>query len=208
MAVDACEDIRDLLVDFADGELAPEAANRVARHAEVCPPCAARVEALRRSLFLAGRVWDADRATQSDALPDVRPGRSKGPSLMRAALAVAAMIALAVAAWTQLRAPATDPTAPVESHHGGIAANRADDRPDASASDADEIQTAIEEVEAAIWKAGAAARMVASAEMLADAPGGKRFAAERLRVVINEYADTPSATIARSRLALLGDTNQ
>jgi anti-sigma factor RsiW len=52
-----CETIRDLLVDYADGELAAADGQRVAAHLESCPDCRAEMRLLQRSLEVARAVW-------------------------------------------------------------------------------------------------------------------------------------------------------
>jgi hypothetical protein len=48
-----CEEIRELLIDLADGQEVPEAAEHLAR----CEECRKILSALKRSLSLAGEVW-------------------------------------------------------------------------------------------------------------------------------------------------------
>jgi anti-sigma factor RsiW len=52
-----CETIRDLLVDYADGELAAADGQRVAAHLESCADCRAEMRLLERSLEVARAVW-------------------------------------------------------------------------------------------------------------------------------------------------------
>jgi anti-sigma factor RsiW len=53
----SCEEIRDLLVDYVDGELPPHDSQAVHDHLAECPACRQRVEALERSLQLAKAIW-------------------------------------------------------------------------------------------------------------------------------------------------------
>lgn len=57
MNASECDEIRDDLVAFADGELAHPAAERVRRHTSRCAGCAALVDSLRRSLAVAKFIW-------------------------------------------------------------------------------------------------------------------------------------------------------
>ena len=52
------EDIREMLVDYADGQLSPDESNEVAEHLRKCEHCQKMLEALRRSLELAEVVWE------------------------------------------------------------------------------------------------------------------------------------------------------
>jgi anti-sigma factor RsiW len=207
MSVDGCEDIRGLLVDFVDGELGEGEPRRVSLHVDACDRCARRVDALGRSLAFAERVWEADLSTRSPStgtpvrgrsivwhrlLAGERAGRKPVPQTFewraRRRIVAAAMVGLAVLSWAQFRSVDSPEATPVVT----VVAK----------------PVSIEDVEAIIWKAGAAARMLASADMLAEAPGGQHLAAARLRVVLSEYADTPSAPLARGRLTLLEGTSQ
>jgi len=49
----SCEDIREMLVDYADGRLLPSEANKVAEHLRKCEHCQKMLEALQKSLELA-----------------------------------------------------------------------------------------------------------------------------------------------------------
>jgi anti-sigma factor RsiW len=63
---DSCEEMEELLVDFADGALAGGEAERVGAHLERCPHCRAMVEALAQSLRCAEVIWqDNLRETQA-----------------------------------------------------------------------------------------------------------------------------------------------
>ena len=53
----SCEQLRDMLVDYADGELSTQDAQAVAEHLADCPACRETVEALERSLGLARVIW-------------------------------------------------------------------------------------------------------------------------------------------------------
>lgn len=57
MTNEPCGPLADLLVDYADGELSSAEAEAVAEHLAHCPACRARLERLERSLDLARVVW-------------------------------------------------------------------------------------------------------------------------------------------------------
>jgi len=53
----SCEEIQDMLVDYADGELSTQEAQAVTKHLAECPACREIVKGLERSLHLAKVVW-------------------------------------------------------------------------------------------------------------------------------------------------------
>lgn len=54
----SCEEIRDLLVDFADDELDDVQAESVSLHVSACEECRSELQRLRRSLALARSAWE------------------------------------------------------------------------------------------------------------------------------------------------------
>ncbi len=70
----SCEYIERMLVDYADGELSAGESRQVAEHLAGCERCRAMLEALGRSLELAGVIWrDGLAETEGISL-----GRRKG----------------------------------------------------------------------------------------------------------------------------------
>ena len=59
-----CQPIRDLLVDYADGELSPADIERIAGHLADCAECRAELRLLERSLELA-ETFGASRQFRS-----------------------------------------------------------------------------------------------------------------------------------------------
>ena len=60
-----CTEIAELLVDFADGELAEVECDEVKAHLAECAGCREELELLKRSLCLAKSVWREDAAVIS-----------------------------------------------------------------------------------------------------------------------------------------------
>jgi hypothetical protein len=60
-----CQEINELLVDYADGELSGDIAAEVAEHLAQCPACQAKVKALTRSLAAAQAIWQDTEKTVS-----------------------------------------------------------------------------------------------------------------------------------------------
>ena len=60
-----CEDIKQMLVDYADGELPPVDSNKVAEHLAKCANCRKLHSGLQKSLEFAGIIW-ADGLTETE----------------------------------------------------------------------------------------------------------------------------------------------
>ncbi len=57
MTKKSCEEIRGMLVDYADGELSEQDSQAVAEHLAECPACREVIRCLERSLHLAKAIW-------------------------------------------------------------------------------------------------------------------------------------------------------
>jgi predicted anti-sigma-YlaC factor YlaD len=73
----ACEEIRDKLVDYADGELSEQDSQAVGEHLAECPRCRDLVCSLERSLNLAKTIW-LDNLQGSGSASGVRRHLSVG----------------------------------------------------------------------------------------------------------------------------------
>ena len=89
----SCEDIREMLVDYADGALSEPEARVVAGHLADCSTCRTTVEALTRSLDLTQAIWDDNLQGSYSAPAGVRH-RSVAPWARRLALAAGILIAV------------------------------------------------------------------------------------------------------------------
>ncbi len=166
----SCEDIRDMLVDYADGQLLPSEANRVAEHLAKCEHCQRILEALQSSLELAEVIWE-------DGLGDAKEIRAPIPRKARKLrwpeyAAVAAGILFVVTTsffWRTLVRPARK-----------------------------EISFA--EIEQKITESGSAARLLAAAELLAEYTDDEAFVKQQYRHIIEVYPNTTAADKARSRI--------
>jgi anti-sigma factor RsiW len=104
----SCKEIEQMLVDYADGQLSPGESGKVAEHLAKCGNCRSMLEALQRSLTLAGVIWD-------DALAEVEPVRtalSHKPRRIRwpkyAAIAASILLVVGSFLWRALTKP-TEP---------------------------------------------------------------------------------------------------
>jgi anti-sigma factor RsiW len=164
----SCEDIRDMLVDYADGALSEHEAQTVADHLADCPICRTTAEALTRSLDLAQAIW-------RDNLESATPLASAGGTARRAFprgryLAVAAAL-LITAGGTLLVSTfrSAPPPAPTP-----------------------------QEVEQYATRAGAAAQLLAATQLLAKCEGTESLVQEQYRYILTDYADTPAAAALRN----------
>jgi len=172
-----CDKIpEEKLVAFADGDLSASESQEVSKHIDHCESCRAMVEALQQSIELAKVSWAAEQAKW----PKWR--KADGPKLNRwpvaRVLAVAASILLLLGVglvWRLLSEP------------GKSALNG----------------KAIARLERTVIRVGAAAQMLAVADMLANQPGGRDYARERYKEIVTGYSDTEYAAQAKLRLKML-----
>ena len=182
MPVDGCRPFRDLLVDFVDGELDGGELRRVSSHVETCDHCASRVSALRRSLVIAERLWEADHAAQPTSTEVARRGRSRGRVWLGRGIVAAALVAAVIPiVWLSWPRP-VEVGPPLTS-----------------------ARLTYADIEFQIWEAGLAARIVATGDALARIPGGAKQAAMSYRQVLADHSDTSAALEALRKLQQMGE---
>ena len=203
MSSQSCDTVRGLLVDYSDGELSAAEAGRVAAHLAKCPLCRSDLRMLERSLELARSVWRESAARAPSRLPGgLRTDRDRSPK--QAAVAVVACVAavlLAAGAWlfwharpggeldpTELAATIERPT----SRPASLATETEESAPAPPSEDAD--------VETLIARVGRAARLAASAELLAAQPGLEQYGAQADRYLAAAYRGTPAGDGAATRV--------
>jgi anti-sigma factor RsiW len=169
-----CDQYKARLVDYADGELPPEESAAVGEHLAACPHCRDLLAALRRSIQLAGAIWQAGEADLAGVSVPVR-SRPLWPRLRRPLLAAACIFLLVGVSliWraSQRASPAPGQNAP-----------------------------AIAEFERTVARAGAAMELLSAADYLAEQPGGQEIAQERFRYILTQYPETEAAAKCRSRI--------
>jgi|GEM_PF-727565 len=187
----SCDDIRELLVDYADGELSKDVAREVAEHLAQCPACQAKVKGLARSLEVTRAIWQAAEGTVSAGLHGKRgqtPGKWDRHSAHRVAsepvpftqekgsdpffryAAVAAVVAVVGVG------------AMIWSLHGRQPA------------------PTLAQMESQIAQAAEAARILVAADILAAQEGGEKAAREQYLLIIESYKNTPSAKEGLARI--------
>ena len=194
-----CAETEPLLVDLADERLDADQVDRIDEHLASCQACAALLSDLRRS----GTLLEQIREDQESELASVtkKPVRvANAPHPLRplrrarklvAALAVAAAMALIV---TVTWDGGTNQPEPLQLAQTTSAP--AQQEFDAK-TQAAEIQRLRQHVQAE----GAAARLLAAADMLNAVNGGRDYAVESYRNITENYANTRAGKTARERLA-------
>lgn len=184
------------LVDFADGvhsENEADAASTAA-HIARCFECATRIQKLSDSLTIAQSVWNENTATASSVETDtpLAPDHSQAHKSRfgRALLPVATLAAAAALAFCFLPrgeyASTTSQTSAIE--QADIATVTPTSEPD------------IEAIEAHIERCGLAAQLLASADLLAQQPGGEAYALERYILIKDRFAGSPESKSAAAKL--------
>jgi anti-sigma factor RsiW len=87
-----CNEIRELLVDYADGELPSDIAAEVAKHLAQCPACQAKAKALARSLAAAQAIWQDAEETVSGTVSFPSTKKGSGPFYRYAAAAAGILV--------------------------------------------------------------------------------------------------------------------
>lgn len=163
MTEKSCEDIREMLVDYADGELSPGQSCEVTKHLETCENCRKLLEALQKSLDLATIVWeDGLKETEALKIP-ARPKTRKIHWLRYAAVAAGILFAVST-----------------------LLIRRGNNIPK-------ESKLSFDEIEKNITDSANAARLLAATELLADYPDAKEIVEQQYRYIAKTYPQTPAA---------------
>ncbi len=166
----SCEDIREMLVDYADGRLLPSESNKVAEHLAKCEHCQRILDGLQRSLKLAEVVWEDGLAETKEIRAPIH-GKVRKIRWPRYA-AVAAGILLVVTTsivWRTLMRPAKK-------------------------------ELSFAEIERKITEAGNAARLLAAAELLAEYPDAEAIVKQQYRYIVETYPETTAAAEVKLKI--------
>ena len=178
MANKPCDDIRDMLVAYSDGELSVEEKAQVEEHLAACEVCREELQALERSLELAKAIWRDQEAGIAEIEPLNFGRKSRRVELCWAALAASILIALGgILIWQAISPPQRHVVPPPTI-------------PEPTAA----------EIEREVNRAAIAAQMLAVADHLAEIPGGEPFAKERYSYLVNTYGDMEAGRQAKKQL--------
>ena len=171
MSLRRCEAIAEKLIDYDDGGLPPDEELEVAQHLAECERCRAELASLRRSLAAAKAVWaEAEANLAGVSLPPVAQRRSRRLAKVMLAAACAVLVLAGPAIWL-LHREASRPAEPT-----------------------------LAEIQMSVARASGAARLLASADALADEPSARDEARERYQYLISSFPEQPAAAAAASRL--------
>ncbi len=167
---------KEELVAYADGDLLPSEAGRIAKHVATCPNCQAVTEALKLSLQVTQVIWQTSESQWPKTRPPERFQSSKWSLKKIAAVAAGILLVLGVGAvWRMLSRP-TERT--------GISRE----------------QALAVEIKRKISESGDAARLLAAAELLSKYPESENSVKERYRHIVETYPETPAAAEARQKI--------
>jgi len=174
---DTCRIVsKEELVAYADGDLSPGEAGRIAEHIATCPSCRSMAEALQRSLHVTQAIWQTSEAQWPKTRPLERFQSSKWSYKKVAAVAASILLVLGVGAvWRMLSRP-TERT--------GISRE----------------QALAVEIKRRISESGDAARLLAAAELLSKYPEAENSVKERYRHIVETYPETNAAAEARQKI--------
>ena len=166
----SCEEIREMLVDYADRLLLPSDSKKVAEHLAECEHCQRTLEALQSSLELAEVIWEDGLGAAKEIRIPI-PFKARKIRWPRYA-AVAASILLVVTTSVTWRAwvrPAKK-------------------------------ELSFTEIERRITESGTAARLLTAAELLAEYPDAQSIVKEQYRYIIQTYPETSAANKAKLKI--------
>jgi predicted anti-sigma-YlaC factor YlaD len=166
----SCKEIEKLLVDYADGQLLPDASNEVAEHLAQCENCRKVLNALQQSLELSDIIWtDGLTEIENIRIPIQRKIRTFS---WRRYAAIAASILLAVTTsivWRALVKPV-------------------------------EKAPSLAEIERSIVEEGTAAKLLTATDLLANKAYTKELIKSQYEYIVTHYPNTKAAATAKMRI--------
>lgn len=166
----SCEQIAEMLVDYADGQLPASEAGTVAGHLAECERCRKTLKALQRSLDLVGIIWE-DGLAETEAIRIPASGKTRRirwPHYV--AIAASILIVMGISITWRVMTKRAKP------------------------------QPTLAEIERRISESGRAARLLAAAELLAGHPDARHIVQGQYRYIAETYPQTRAAAEARLRM--------
>ncbi len=100
-----CKDIEQMLVDYAEGQLSASDSSMVAEHLAQCEECRNVLDALQKSLELAGVIWaDSLAETENIRIPAAKTRKIHRPRYVAIAASIL-VVATASVVWHTLVRP-------------------------------------------------------------------------------------------------------
>ena len=162
--------IEQNLIDYADGQLSPSESSQIEEHLANCENCRKMLEALQRSLALAGVIWtDSLTEIENIRIPTSRKVE-KFRWLRYTAIAASALLVItASVVWRTLMKPK-------------------------------EPEITLVEIERKITESASAARLLAATELLTDYPDAQSIIDQQYRYIVKTYPETAAANKAKSKI--------
>jgi predicted anti-sigma-YlaC factor YlaD len=166
----SCENIEEILVDYADGQLSQVDSKKIAEHLEKCKNCRKILEALNKSLKLAGVLWE-DGLAETKEIRAPRLLKRKEIHWTKYFAAAAGIILLITTSilWRTLIRP-------------------------------EEKEINFADIERRIIEAGNSARLLAATELLAEYPDAQSIVKEQYRYIVETYPETTAANKAKLKI--------
>ncbi|MHC4285990.1 MAG: anti-sigma factor family protein [Planctomycetota bacterium] len=166
----SCKEIEQMLVDYADGRLSPGESSKVAAHLSKCEDCRRTLEALKRSLELAGIIWE-DGLAETEAIRVPIPEKVRKvrwPGYAAVAASILLIFTVSVIRHVLVGPP--------------------------------ESESTFADIERRISDSASAIRLLAAADLLAKYPDTEAIAKRQYHYVVKKYPETPAAAEAKLRI--------
>jgi anti-sigma factor RsiW len=107
----SCEDIEQMLVDYVDEQLSSSDSSMVAKHLTKCEECRKVLDALQKSLELAGVIWaDAHSETENIRIPAAKTRKIRWPRYVAIAASILVVATTSIVWRTLVRPKASELT--------------------------------------------------------------------------------------------------
>jgi len=166
----SCENISEMLVDYADGRLSPSESSEVAEHLTKCEQCQRTLQALQRSLELAAVIWEDGLAeTKAFHIPIAhKTGKAHWPRYAGIAASVLLIFTVSIIRHVLVGPPESEPT--------------------------------LAEIEHRISDSASATRLLMAADLLVKHPDTEDIAKRQYHYVVKKYPQTSAAAEAQLRI--------